>query len=354
MANTDDKTTLKITLEDLDNVVLPQQPVIAGPGGAAAGTKEYGNITGESGTVNAAPQEKGSIFLQGWFYLGIAGLLGALLGWGVTEPFMSDGEAPRNGFIVFIMVALVIMFLCFGFSVAESIAERSLQKAMIKGLLSLALGLVFSVVFLFAGGIVYRVGMEICGALGVESYKNPAVWVARSVAWMVFAAASGLVYGLVDRSVKKGRFGVLGAVIGGGIGGILFDPISFLTRSGGPSRGVGFGLIGLAAGVAIGIVESALKDRWIYVAGGPLAGKQFILYKPVTSIGSSQQNDIYLFKDTSILPQHGSIEMRGAQTILRAIGPVFVSGQPVRSRVLSSGDLIQIGRYAFHFREKQR
>ncbi len=335
-------------------MVLPQQPVMAGPGGAAASAKQYGNITGESGDVAAPLQEKGSIFLQGWFYLGIAGLLGALLGWGVTEPFMVDGEAPTNGFIVFIMVALVIMFLCFGFSVAESIAERSLQKAMIRGLLSLALGLVFSVVFLFAGGLVYRVGMEICGAMGVQSYRNPAVWVARSVAWMVFAAASGLVYGLVDRSVKKGRFGVLGAVIGGGIGGILFDPISFLTKSGGPSRGVGFGLIGLAAGVAIGIVESALKDRWIYVAGGPLAGKQFILYKPVTTIGSNQQNDIYLFKDTSILPQHGSIEVRGAQTILRAIGPIFVSGQPIKSRVLASGDLIQIGRYAFHFREKQR
>ncbi len=352
MGNTDDKPTLKITLADLENVVVPQQPVMAGPGGAAAGVKQYGNITGESGNVAAPSQEKGSIFLQGWFYLGIAGLLGAVLGWGVVEPFMVDGVP--SAFPAFAMVALVIMFLCFGFSVAESIAERSLQKALIRGLLSLALGLVFSVVFMIAGGLVYRTGMEICGAMGIESYRNPAVWVARSFAWMVFAAASGLVYGLVDRSVKKGRFGVLGAVIGGGIGGILFDPISFLTKSGGPSRGVGFGLIGLAAGVAIGIVESALKDRWIYVAGGPLAGKQFILYKPVTTIGSNQQNDIYLFKDTSILPQHGSIEVRGAQTILRAVGPIFVSGQPIKSRVLTSGDLIQIGRYAFHFREKQR
>jgi pSer/pThr/pTyr-binding forkhead associated (FHA) protein len=117
---------------------------------------------------------------------------------------------------------------------------------------------------------------------------------------------------------------------------------------------VGFALLGMATGVAIGIVESALKDRWLYVASGPLAGKQFILYKPLTTIGSNQKSDIYLFKDNSILPQHGTIELRGAQTFLRSDGPVFVSGQPTRMRALQSGDLIQIGRYAFHFRERQR
>src|SRR5207237_942525 len=121
-----------------------------------------------------------------------------------------------------------------------------------------------------------------------------------------------------------------------------------------PSRAVGFALIGVAAGVAIGIVESALKDRWLYVASGPLAGKQFILYKPVTAIGSSQQCDIYLFKDNSIQPQHARIELRGAQTFIQAQGPIFVSGQPTRSRALQSGDLVQIGRYAFHFRERHR
>jgi hypothetical protein len=171
---------------------------------------------------------------------------------------------------------------------------------------------------------------------------------------MVFGVAAGLVYGIVDRSVRKGRYGALGAVIGAGIGGMVFDPISMAANTASISRGVGFGLFGLATGVAMGIVESALKDRWLYVASGPLAGKQFILYKPVTVIGSSQQSDIYLFKDTSIQPQHASIELRGAQTFLHAIGQVFISGQPARNRSLVSGDLVQIGRYMFHFRERQR
>src|SRR5262249_14098103 len=135
---------------------------------------------------------------------------------------------------------------------------------------------------------------------------------------------------------------------------MIFDPIDMVTHLGGPSRAIGFALFGLATGVAMGIVESALKDRWLYVAAGPLAGKQFILYKPMTSIGSSQQCDIYLFKDTSIQQQHASIELRGAQTFLHALGQVYISGQPARTRALQSGDLIQIGRYSFHYRERGR
>src|SRR5260370_17021433 len=80
-----------------------------------------------------------------------------------------------------------------------------------------------------AGGVVFSVGREICAALGVTSYKNPAFWVTRSLAWMVFASAAGVVYGLVDRSLQKGRYGVLGAVIGGGIGGLFFSLLFMLT-----------------------------------------------------------------------------------------------------------------------------
>jgi uncharacterized membrane protein YeaQ/YmgE (transglycosylase-associated protein family) len=304
---------------------------------------------------------KANIFLQGWFYLGLAGLVGALAGWAIGEPFFHDGPDRNLQDLIgkLIVIPLVLILLCLGFSIAESIVERSMRKAAQRAALSLPLGLVFSFVFMFGGGLVYSVGLEICAALGVDLRgpgvnRNPAVWVARSLGWVVFAAAAGVVYGLVDRSMRKGRYGVLGAMIGGGIGGFLFDPITMATSRGGPSRAVGFALIGLATGVAIGIVESALKDRWLYVASGPLAGKQFILYKPVTVIGSSQQCDIYLFKDNSIQPQHASIELRGAQTFLHAVGQVFVSGQPARNRALQTGDLIQVGRYAFHFRERHK
>jgi len=353
MANSDDKPTLKITLEDLAAVELPAQAP-AGNMAAVAGAKQYGNIAAPADGPAMATEEKGHIFLKGWFYLGLAGLVGSLVGWGMCEPFFSDNPQSRNGWGEIFMLPLIVMFTCLGLGVAESIVERSAKKAVIRGLLALALGLVFGFIFDRFANIIFFIGRQIIASLGVQTYKNPGFWLVRGIAWAVFGVAGGIVYGLVDRSGAKTKYGILGGLIGAGLGGTVFDPISFLTSTGSLSRAVGFGLLGLATGVAIGIVESALKDRWLYVASGPLAGKQFILYKPLTTIGSSQSCDIYLFKDTSILPQHGAIEMRGAQTFIRSDGPVFVSGAPARNRALQSGDLIQIGRYAFHFRERQR
>jgi type III secretion system (T3SS) inner membrane Yop/YscD-like protein len=354
MANSNDKPTLKITLEDLAAVELPAQTPAGNMAAAAAGAKQYGNIAAPADGPAVATEEKGHIFLKGWFYLGLAGLVGSLAGWGICEPFFSDNPQTRNGWAEIVMLPLIVMFTCLGLGVAESIVERSAKKALIRGLLAVALGLVFGFIFDWLANFIFIIGKAIIASLGVQTYKNPAFWLVRGIAWAVFGVAGGIVYGLVDRSGAKTKYGILGGLIGAGLGGTVFDPISFLTRTGSLSRAVGFGLLGLATGVAIGIVESALKDRWLYVASGPLAGKQFILYKPLTTIGSSQSCDIYLFKDTSILPQHGAIEMRGAQTFIRSDGPIFVSGSPARTRALQSGDLIQIGRYAFHFRERQR
>jgi FHA domain len=353
MASTDDKPALKITLEDLASVELPAAAPAGNMMPVAAGTKQYGNIAAPADGPAMATEEKGHIFLKGWFYLGLAGLVGSLVGWGICEPFFNEAAGRRSWFSFFTL-PVIVMLTCLGLGVAESIVERSGKKALIRGLLALALGAVFGIIFYIIAEFIFAILRQIIFSLGVQTNKNPAFWLVRGIAWAVFGAAGGLVYGLVDRSGTKIKYGIFGGLIGAGLGGTIFDPISFATKTGTLSRAVGFALVGLATGVAIGIVESALKDRWLYVASGPLAGKQFILYKPITAIGSSQSSDIYLFKDTSILPEHGVIELRGAQTFIRSAGPVFVSGAPVRYRALQSGDLIQIGRYAFHFRERQR
>jgi Inner membrane component of T3SS, cytoplasmic domain len=196
--------------------------------------------------------------------------------------------------------------------------------------------------------------MRIVYEAGAQNYRNPAVWIGRGLAWMVFGAAGGVVYGIVGQSTKKGTYGGLGGAIGAGLGGVVFDPISMATHVGSVSRAVGFGLLGLATGIGMGLVESALKDRWLYVVAGPLAGKQFILYKSETSIGSRQEADIYLFKDPNILARHAVISISGARVSLHATGPMLWGGQPVHDRVLQDGDLLQLGRYAFRYKEKHR
>jgi Inner membrane component of T3SS, cytoplasmic domain len=349
MSADDPQQVLRVTLDEVERVAradispLPQQP--------SAGAKSYGNIAQPAAPVLA--QEKGSILLQAWFYLGSAGLAGSLLGWALAERGFVDGERDRWGNLW--MLPMIVTLMCVGFAVAESLIERSGKKVLSRGALSLPLGIAFGFVFDAIANTFYALALAICSAAGAQTFHNPAVWLARGFAWAVFGAAGGIVYGIVGRSMKKTAFGVLGGAIGAVLGGTIFDPISFATHGGAPSRAIGFGLLGLATGVGMGLVENALKDRWLYVTAGPLAGKQFILYKPQTTIGSDQSCDIYLFKDPQIEPDHAVLQLKASRVYLLAKGVAYIADQPVRgSQILESGAIIQMGRYSFRYQEKER
>lgn len=346
----DTSSRIRISLDDL--AAVPAEETPRAQPDASSAPRSYGKI--QDGAENfVAPEESGSLFLRGWFYLGVAGFVGALAAWGICEPGFVDGREGHSWGNI-LLIPVVVTLMCISFAVAESIVERSPKKAISRGLLSLPLGFVLGFVFDFIAELVFAIGLGIASAMGVHSTHSPVFWVARGLAWMVFGAAGGLVYGIVGQSAKKTGYGVLGGVLGAGLGGMIFDPIASATHGGAPSRAIGFALFGLCTGVAVGLVESALKNRWLYVTAGPLAGKQFILYKPQTTLGSDQQADIYLFKDREILPQHAVLDVKGPRIHLRALGPVFLNGQPVRSVVLDSGNIVQVGRYTFRYQEKQR
>ena len=349
-----DNETIKITLDDLAEVQVPEAlPAVAAVATAAAGGRSYGTIATDEKSPLGLGEERGSIFLQGWFYLGAAGLVGALLGWAICEPAFVDSRVAHRWGNTWVL-PMVITLVCVGCAISESIVERSARKALIRSALALPLGVALSFVFDFFAEIIYQMGVGICVSAGAQNFRNPALWVARGIAWMAFGAAAGVIYGILGQSSKKALYGALGGVLGAGIGGVIFDPISMGFHGGGASRAVGFGLLGMAAGAGMGLVESALKDRWLYVTTGPLAGKQFILYKSSSVLGSAQQCDIYLFKDPSILPQHAVVEINGSRVQIRCMGPVFVNGVPTRLQVLQSGAIVQIGRYAFRYQEKHK
>ncbi|MDZ7639612.1 MAG: hypothetical protein U5J83_15375 [Bryobacterales bacterium] len=348
---------IRITADDLDQVRLSNPatglPVPGGEtGGPEAATRGYGNIRDTASAELTQPEGMGSLFLRSWFYLGVAGLAGSLLGWGMLEPFFIDG--PESTWAEAFLIPLVVALLCVGCGVAESVVERSTKKALMRGGIALGIGLPLGFVFSFIANIFYNILLSIAAGSGTLTPESPAWWACRALAWVLFGASAGLVYGVVGMNGKKLLYGLLGGMLGAGIGGALFDPIAMAVDSGGLSRGIGFGLFGLATGVAIGLVESALKDRWLYVSAGPLAGKQFILYKPLTTMGRSQGCDIYLFKDLSIQEMHATFEMRGPRIWVVAHGPVYASGQPVKQKLLEHRELLQIGRYSFLYQERQR
>ncbi|MDQ3439084.1 MAG: FHA domain-containing protein, partial [Planctomycetota bacterium] len=157
---------------------------------------------------------------------------------------------------------------------------------------------------------------------------------------------------------KKLLIGMLGGLVGEIAGGVLFDSIARVTENNQHlSRLVAIVAIGLVTGVATGLIENAVKSGWFKVTAGLIAGKQFVLYRNPTYIGSSPQCHIYLFKDPQVGRRHAAVHVvpggfeiedlpLGAKTI--------VNGKPVTRARLRNGDRVSIGATSFNFQEKVR
>jgi len=205
----DEPIKIKITSEEVERVVLPEpspQPYVPPQTGAA--TKSYGRIA-SAPSVTAGGASGGSLLMKTWFYLGLAGLLGAFVAWALCEPFVQDRRRENPVFIV--MFPLMVILMSVGFGIAESAVERSAKKALQKGILSIILGTVLGIVFNVIAGIIFAVLLEGFGLRSsVSPEGEPALWISRAIAWAVFGVVGGIVYGVVDRSGKKCLYGILG------------------------------------------------------------------------------------------------------------------------------------------------
>src|SRR5882724_11683261 len=154
MPNPSDSNAIKITAEDLAGVAIPEAvvPTVA----PTFGAKVYGTINETAEQFVSLPAERGSILLQGWFYVGLAGMLGAVAGWGIAEPGFVDGPGHRWG--NFFIIPLIVTLMCIGFGVSESIVERSVRKALLRGALALPLGILLGLIFDMMAETIYGMG----------------------------------------------------------------------------------------------------------------------------------------------------------------------------------------------------
>jgi hypothetical protein len=161
--------------------------------------------------------------------------------------------------------------------------------------------------------------------------------------------------GVLMRSTKKLTVGLIGGLLGGVIGGLLFAPVAQWSGSAVLSRAVATVTIGLVAGLATGLIENAAKTGWLKVVQGLIAGKQFILYRATTYIGSSPDCHVYLFKDPGVGRRHAAVHIVPGGFDLEDLplgGPTIVNGRRITRHRLRTGDQIQVGRTAFTFQER--
>jgi len=109
--------------------------------------------------------------------------------------------------------------------------------------------------------------------------------------------------------------------------------------------------------VATGLIENVIKSGWFKVTQGIIAGKQFVLYRNPTYVGSSPLCHIYLFKDAAVGRRHAAIHIIGGTYEIEDLplgAKTFVNGRPVQRARLRNGDRVTIGATAFQFQEKAK
>lgn len=252
----------------------------------------------------------------------------------------------RRNVLWYIIIASVIAL---GLAIAEGCVSHNWLQVCRSGFAALVLGALGGfLVALFINRLYHALGGgTLEGSMGKQIF-------ARAVAWGVLGLFVAVAPGMMMRSGKKLLLGCLGGLIGGMVGGTLFDPICTWTGSVVMARFVNVVGLGVGTAVAMTLLESAAKRGWLRVLSGVITGKQFILYRNPTVIGSSPKCEIYLFKDTSILPQHAAINQREGEFYLSAVGtlPVLVNDRETRQTRLRNGDRVRIGQTVMQFESK--
>jgi hypothetical protein len=313
------------------------------------------------------------LFYSSYFYLSIAGGLGAFIGWALIEPFIDDnliGEnAPTSqligGVLLFPTVAgFVGLFL----AAADGVMSRNFLRALLCTGVGVAVGFIGGLIMLIPTGLFFSlmtviVRKLINDPLARGQPRGAALMVlmmARSAAWAMISIPAGLGQGFALRERKMILNGLLGGVLGGLLGGLLFDPIAiaFTSADGqaAASRAIGLTTIGIMVGLFVGLVEQWTKTAWLLMRAGPLAGKQFIIHRNPTVLGSSPKSDIYLFKDEAIEPQHALIHNYGGRFEIedcKTPDGTYVNGIPVHKQILKGGDQIVLGKTVLEFSIKE-
>jgi len=173
----------------------------------------------------------------------------------------------------------------------------------------------------------------------------------RGLAWLLLGVAAGLTVGIASRSGKRLHFTTLGGAVGGFVGGYLFD----FFKGEMVAQIIGLGITGILVGLSMALVEQARKSQWIEIVSGGMAGKQFIIYKDNLTIGSSPSSDIQLIKDPAVPPTAARLITHGASSTLESADlahPVNVEGQLGQRFPLFDGATLTFGSTIIRYRSK--
>ena len=177
----------------------------------------------------------------------------------------------------------------------------------------------------------------------------------RGLGWAIMGLGIGAAVGLIKPEKKRILFCAIGGLIGAFIGGFLFNYICDIIPNDVVARGVAIVIMGTLIGVGVGLLEQFAKAAWLKVIRGEFEGKEYLVFAGTTSIGNNGKNTIVLFKDKLVGPHHCDITLEGSKYVLTDCGTpmgTIVNGKKVSKHILRQGDAIAIGNSVLVFNTK--
>jgi hypothetical protein len=292
----------------------------------------------------------------------ISGAAGGLIGFLFAENIYNPdrmmattaaGLEAKSGVWVLIFGA-ILGALLMGW---DGITSSSPQKALRDGAIGAGIGAVSG----FLGGCVAQwlylklLHHALTTATSADSLKGDLI-VARVVGWAVFGLLLGAGIGLKGGR-RKVVNGLVGGTVGAAVGGLIFQLIdnSSTTTDGFWLRLIGLTATGVGVGLAVGLVERARRDSWVRIVAGPMAGKEFILYKHHTTLGRDYHCDIVLAKDAGAAPMHATFVREESGNVSVVPGPgamIAVNGRPSGGGRVHSGDMVSVGSSTLSYTER--
>ena len=353
--NEESQGRVRLTAEELNSTENQQQVQRLENAQRVARVRTIGDPT-------TAKSGSGSIL----FVLGMtgSGLLGGLLvffAWrAVFAPLLADASTTANNLLFTFSMAF---FIGLAVALADAISTKVASKVGIAALIAVPSSIVLGLAFGALANLYYSNRVEAIieelflrydsNSEAFERAFRSAIHLPRGLAWFLVGLAAGLVVGIASRSLKRIAITSAGGAIGGFLGGFIFD---FITLGEWVSQIAGMCLTGLLIGASMSLLEQAARTRWIEIIEGGMAGKQFILYRNDLTIGSTADSDITLIKDSAIAPRHARIRIQGTRATIESNHPglpITVNGAVSMSSPLVDGTVITMGQTKIVFRDKK-
>ena len=244
--------------------------------------------------------------------------------------------------------ALIALFIGLFLGVGEGVFYGSKEKALKYA----GIGAGVSIVIGFISG--YLAQWMYASMLGDEPSDIAAALV-RGLGWAIMGLGVGVAVGLIKPEKKRVIYCSLGGLAGGFIGGFLFNFICDIIPNDIVARCTAIVIMGLLIGLGVGLLEQFAKQAWLKVIRGEFEGKEYLVFAGTTSIGNNGKNTIVLFKDKLVGPHHCDIILEGSKYVLVDCGTptgTVVNGMRTTRHVLRQGDAIAIGNSVLVFNTK--